>query len=245
VSRVYIHEFVDIAGPNRARYLHHITANWSPIGQQQRRQLCFGVWGVVGSTGRWPQVVNLWEYENWADLAFNFEVELASPTMQDPDLADWWRTAASLRTGGFDRILVAPDWSPGIVQLTEAGARGAGYAHELVKCRPGAARELLESVRELGVAAYAEAGLGLIGAFRRAMVADDELVLIWAFGDWDGWGQFEASTLDTRSPVGDWRSRIAADVVGWERILLVDAELCPLRIGRQPSVEDRRPLDMV
>jgi hypothetical protein len=30
-----------------------------------------------------------------------------------------------------------------------------------------------------------------------------------------------------------------------ERTVLVDAELSPLRIGRQPSAEDRRPLDEI
>ena len=33
-AKVYIHEFVDITGHNRARYMQHITANWSPIGQR-------------------------------------------------------------------------------------------------------------------------------------------------------------------------------------------------------------------
>ena len=50
-AKVYIHEFVDITGHNRARYMQHITANWSPIGQEERNQLCYGIWGTVGSTG--------------------------------------------------------------------------------------------------------------------------------------------------------------------------------------------------
>src|SRR5205807_8689792 len=41
-DKIYIHEFVDINGHNRANYLHHITANWSPIGQEERHQLCYG-----------------------------------------------------------------------------------------------------------------------------------------------------------------------------------------------------------
>ena len=49
-NRVYIHEFVYITGHSRARYFQHITANWSPIGQEERGQLCYGIWGTVGST---------------------------------------------------------------------------------------------------------------------------------------------------------------------------------------------------
>ena len=64
--RVYIHEFVYINGHNRTKYFQHITANWSPIGQEERGQLCFGIWGTVGSTARWPEVINMWEYRDWA-----------------------------------------------------------------------------------------------------------------------------------------------------------------------------------
>ena len=43
-DKVYIHEFIDIIGHNRANYMHHMTANWSPIAQEERHQLCYGVW---------------------------------------------------------------------------------------------------------------------------------------------------------------------------------------------------------
>ena len=75
MGKVYIHEYIDIIGHNRARYMHHMTANWCPIAREERNQLCFGIWGTVGSTGRWPQVVNLWEYEDWSAMAANFEHE--------------------------------------------------------------------------------------------------------------------------------------------------------------------------
>ena len=30
-EKLYIHEFIDIIGHNCAKYMHHMTANWSPI----------------------------------------------------------------------------------------------------------------------------------------------------------------------------------------------------------------------
>ena len=60
-DKAYIHEFIDIIGHNRANYMHHMTANFSPTAQEDRQQLCYGVWGVVGSTKKWPEVVNIWE----------------------------------------------------------------------------------------------------------------------------------------------------------------------------------------
>ena len=81
-DKVYIHEFIDILGHNRAKYMHHMTANWSPLAQETRGQKCFGVWATLGSTGPWPQVVNLWEEDGFAGLARSFAAEavfLTSP----------------------------------------------------------------------------------------------------------------------------------------------------------------------
>lgn len=244
--RVYIHEYVDILGHHRAEYMHHMTANWVPIGLAERRQRCFGVWGVVGSTGRWPQVVNLWEYDDWAALARNFEVEQRGRGLQDPSLESWWSAAAGFRSGGSDRILVAPDWSPSVADHEAAFAGApAGYAHETHRTRRGADVDLLDAIRDAGRDAYAAEGLRLVGAFRRAMGNDDEVIVIWSFASWDVWGRFEAG-LDPfagsgESPPARWRRDVAELVRDTERILMADAPLSPLRIGRQPTESDRDP----
>lgn len=240
--RVYIHEFIDVIGHGRARYMHHMTANWGPIGREQRRQLCAGVWGVIGSTGRWPEVVNLWEYGSWEDLAHNFSFEVGSPTLQDPDLAEWWSVAADLRRGGVDRILVAADWSPSIDELCAAGTKGVAYAHELVGCEAGAAPVLLDRVHAEGLDAYRAEGLELVGAYRRTMADDDECMLLWAYPDWAAWSSFERASAEGSGPVAEARKGWRDLTTSWERILLVDAELSPLRTGRQPQESDRRPL---
>ena len=138
-QKVYIHEFIDIIGHNRARYMHHMTANWCPVAREERNQLCFGVWGTVGSTGRWPEVVNMWELDGWDGLVANFEHEFTHATLQDPSLAEWWAVAASLRRGGVDRIVVPEPWTRSIDELVAAGVRGEVYAHELVKVPIGSA----------------------------------------------------------------------------------------------------------
>ncbi|MCU1392466.1 MAG: family containing protein, partial [Ilumatobacteraceae bacterium] len=74
-DRIYIHEFIDIRGHNRANYMHHMTANWSPIGRELRHQLCYGVWALLGSTGAWPQTVNMWEEDGWDGLGSSFAIE--------------------------------------------------------------------------------------------------------------------------------------------------------------------------
>jgi hypothetical protein len=242
-DKVYIHELIDIRGHNRAKYMHHMTANWVPVAIKERNQRCFGVWGTVGSTGAWPQVVNLWELEGWDGLVANFEHEFSHTTLQDPSLAEWWAQAAQFRRGGVDRILAPAPWTRPIDDLVAAGVHGEVYAHELVSLRPGAAPDYLDALHDQGRAAVEGHGAALVGAFSVAMVNDSECVAIWAFPGWSAWSRFErAQHAEGLRP---WRATLDGLGADWRRTLLVDAELAPLRIGRQPDESDRRPLDQV
>ena len=237
-ERVYIHEVIDINGHHRAAYMHHMTANWSPNAQEDRKQLCFGVWALLGSTGGWPQTVNMWEHESWDGLAASFAIEGVGKGAQDAKLERWWAKAAELRRGGFDRIMVPAPWTRTIGELCAAGVHGEVYAHELVKVRPGAARELLERARDGAAPALARHGWELVGAFTTAMVDDDEALLLWAIPTWAQWSAGEQAHVVDDDLV-TWRRDVRDVVTAWHRVLLVDAPLCPFRTGRQPSRADR------
>lgn len=241
---VYIHELIDIRGHNRAKYQHHMTANWVPVALKERNQRCYGVWSTIGSTGSWPQVVNMWELDGWDGLVHNFEVETAGGRDQDPSLAEWWATASQFRRGGFDRIVVPDGGSRSIEQLCADGVRGELYCHEIVSVPPGQAVELLAAVRADGEDAYRGEGLELVGAFRTAMRADDECILLWACSSWRVWGAFEQA-WDAGGSLRGWRTQLLDLGARWQRTVLVDAELSPMRIGRQPAESDRRPLDEI
>ena len=71
MSRVYIHEFVDVVGTARAKYQHHMTANWCPEAGPPRPPSRFGVFPVAGPPGRVPQVVHLWADAAWGGPAHN------------------------------------------------------------------------------------------------------------------------------------------------------------------------------
>jgi hypothetical protein len=239
-DKVYIHECIDIIGHNRARYMQHMTANWCPIGRAERNMLCYGVWGTVGSTGHWPEVVNMWELNGWEGLAANFAHELSSPSMQDPALAEWWAVAAELRRGGFDRVLVPEPENLTIEELTAAGVRGEVYAHEIVAMPVGGVRNYLDGLAEAGIPAIEALGARHLGSFRVAMTNDAEAIVLWAFPDWATWSRFEQA-WDGAS-LSAWQARLVAIGADVRRTLVVDAPLAPLRIGRQPEESDRRPL---
>lgn len=240
---IYIHELIDIRGHQRARYQHHMTANWVPVAIEERSQRCYGVWSTIGSTGRWPQVVNMWELDGWDGLAANFAVEAGSGRDQDPSLRQWWATAAEMRRGGFDRIVIPDEASRPIDVLCADGVRGELYCHELISVPAGRAGDVLAWVRTEVEAAYRRHGVELVGAFRTALRADDECLLLWALPDWQCWADFEAA-LD-RGPLRPYVDQRIAWGATWHRSVMVDSPLSPMRIGRQPQVSDRRPLEEI
>jgi hypothetical protein len=233
-DKVYIHEFIDIIGQNRAKYMYHMTANWSPIGQEERGQLCFGVWGVVGSTARWPQVVNIWEHDGFDGLAASFRHEFTAASLQDPKLATWWAEAAGYRAGGFDRILVPAPWMRTIGEVVADGVSGEVHAHVQVQLRPGAAADYLEVVRDREAELTKRFGWQLSGAWRTAMAGDAECILLWTIPTWQAWADAEKA-ISEEPELG----RLDAGVTGIHRFLMVDAPLSPFRIRRQPARSDR------
>jgi hypothetical protein len=108
----------------------------------------------------------------------------------------------------------------------------------------GTAPRFLEAVHEIGVDAWTEAGAENVGAFQVAMVNDSECILIWALPDWPTWARAEQGWMGD-GPLASWRAHAVGLEADITRTLLVDAPLSPLRTGRQPRVEDRRPLDQL
>ena len=141
-DRVYTHEFIRIRGTNRANYMHHMTANWSPIAQDERNQLCYGVWGTVGTTGHWPQVVNMWEEAGFDGLAAGLGHELGRPSLQDEKLEKWWNEASNYREGGFDRVLIPAPWTRTVAELCADGVRGVDLRPRDRPARAGRRRRL-------------------------------------------------------------------------------------------------------
>lgn len=237
-DKIYTHEFINIIGHNRAKYVHHMTANWSPIAQEERNQLCYGVWGTVGTTGRWPEVVNIWEEDGYDGLAAGLAHETGRPSFQDEKLERWWAEAAGYRSGGLDRLLRPAPWTRTIGELCADGVRGAVYAHETVTVERGTAADFLSRVRDEAIPAYGHHGWELVGAFRTVLADDSECVLIWAVPSWAQWAELEKA-LEGAGPVRSWQERLYGLSLASSRFLMTDAPLSPLRIGRQPARSDR------
>ena len=240
-DKVYIHEFIDIIGHNRANYMHHMTANFSPMAQEDRNQLLLR---RVGRRRHDARVARGAQPLGGATASTASPRRSASSSVtrpsQDPKLAKWWAEASNYRRHGDDRVLVPAPWTPTITELVAAGVQG-----ETLRARadPRAAwapsRDFLEVVAEEAIA-------GLRGVRLEARAARGR----------PRWSTSRSASCIGRSPRGRagprpstpsardsalqrWRKRTYELSEQWHRFLVVDAPLSPMRIGRQPARDDR------
>jgi hypothetical protein len=176
-SALFLHEVIDIVGRGGRAYMEH-TRDFDAGAAAGGGLDLVGTWEVVGTTGRWPQVVNVWEidgWDGWERLGQRTNVEKVA----NAELAEWWDEAYQRRTGGFDRVLRGAPGCPTRASLTADGVRGSWFVHELSEVRPGAGPEYLGRTLAERVPAMAARGIALVGAYD-SIFTDTEVCTIWA-----------------------------------------------------------------
>jgi hypothetical protein len=177
---LYLHEVIDIIGTGQGAYMKTVVER-ARHSQAEGISRLVGCWKVIGSTNRWPRVINLWEMDGWGHWAQTLERQFL-PERKDPALAPWWTQAAQWRTGGFDRILEPASYSPTRAQLQQSGLRAWVCIQTIARTAPGRSAEYLERVGTQVLPALAAQGIALLGAYKAPM-RSDEVVVIWAAAD--------------------------------------------------------------
>ena len=207
---LHLHEVIDIVGEGARPYMEH-TITFDTERAADRGLHLFGTWQVVGMTGRWPQVVNIWEFddgwEGWKRVLTAANVKRAD----NPALAQWWQEQYARRTGGFDRMLQ----SVGDPTLRT----GEIFVHELSEVQPGAGRDYLTAVRTEWAPVAAEHDLHLVAAYE-VLFTDVEVVTVWATTV-DAHAAMQ--TVDDRR-VPAWRKTARQVLTRWREELMVP---CP------------------
>jgi hypothetical protein len=173
---LFLHEIIDIVGQNQWRYMEHVKAQ---TGHEKVEFELLGTWYTMGITGRWPQVVNVWEIPGGWEGWYGKVDRLGMKRMSNRHLEGWWETAFGYRTGGFDRLVGAAPGSPNMASLAAGGVTGSLFVHELTEVRPGAALEYLDAVRRERAPLMADYGHHLVGLWE-VLLNDYEVCTVWA-----------------------------------------------------------------
>lgn len=173
---LYLHEVVDIVGHNGWPYMEH---TFRASGGEKVNFRLQGTWYTMGITGRWPQVVNIWDipggWDGWRTAVRRLNLDRPA----NKELEGWWLEALKLRSGGVDRLLGAAPGCPTTEALIDQGVRGELFVHELTEVRPGAQLDYLAAVAEQRAPLLGEYGYTLTGLYEVAF-NDHEVVTVWA-----------------------------------------------------------------
>jgi len=219
---LYLHEVIDIIGDGQQAYLDTVGER-AIHSERQGISRLMGTWKVIGSTNRWPRVVNLWEMDGWAHWAETLERQFF-PARKDPHLAPWWAAATKWRSGGFDRILEPAPYSPTRNELQVRSLKAWVCVHTIVRATPGKRGEYLDAVGSLLRPLLETHGLALMGAYAVPM-RSDEVVVLWAAPDF----RSLCTLYDRRQEDGDlrrWKLHVAGLRQRFETAWLVPSTHC-------------------
>ncbi len=239
VSALYLHEVIDIVGQGAMPYMQHTL---DASGNETNNYVLQGTWYVMGITGRWPQVINIWDvpggWQGWRDSVDRLNAKRSSNIA----LTVWWDEAFKSRTGGFDRLLSGAPGSPTTESLVESGLRATLFVHEVAQVRPGSALEYLAAVAEHRQPLMNEYGFISTGRYE-TLLTDTEAITVWA-GDVDAHiGVQRAEHAARHGLVGAddrlvaWRAQARTYVTSWREELMTPFP--GIRIGPpRPSESD-------
>jgi hypothetical protein len=227
------------AGPanDRSRLLVHETITCRSLQVRSRYQQIamgmkgfdlLGTWQIVGMTGAWPTVLNIWEVPGGWNGWSAFLSRTYGPLHEE--MHAYFDQFDEVRSGGSDVLLQPMPWSPSTAQLTAAGVSGSLFVHEKTTVRPGAGGDYLAAKQEYWTPVAADHGHSLVGMFE-VLLSDTKVVTIWAT-DVAGHLQLMQSA-DPR--IRDWRVRSREFTTEWREELMSPAP-GTLLAARVPAV---------
>jgi hypothetical protein len=218
---LYLHEIIDIVGTGQEAYLGTVGER-ARHSESQGISRLMGTWKVIGSTHRWPLVVNLWEMDGWEHWAETLERQFL-PEKVDHALAPWWAKATAWRSGGFDRILEPAPYSPTRAHLRESGLCSWVCTHTTYQLHPGRRAQFLAVFGAALKPALERRGLTLFGAYAATM-RSDEVIAIWAAADFRSLCAAQAEPDDR--DLSSWKERLPELCASWETMWLVPSADC-------------------
>lgn len=161
--------------PNRGNFAAELVRRADRAGDDADIRT-IGVWEFVGLTGAWSRVLALYEYQRgWPGVCDQIRQIMREPP---PELADLYRVADSMRSGGVDDLLEALPGCPTLAEL-DGVPHGPLLVSELVEVPVGGeqlyADELLTSFGPIAD----KHGLRLVGLYRHALT-DTQVFSHWS-----------------------------------------------------------------
>lgn len=202
---LYLHETIDIRGDGAQAYMQGVLER-AKHSERNGISRLVGTWQVIGSTYRWPRVVNLWEMDGWQHWAQGLGRQF-DPKSADPHLRSWWKSMVQYRYGGFDRILRAAAFSPTRTVLEARGCRGWVTEQQTYQLSRQLCRIFLEELAATLAPVLTSRGIHLVGAYS-VVHRPGEVVVLWVANEFStlcSWYEQRENILQWQA----WQQRLA------------------------------------
>jgi hypothetical protein len=161
--------------PNRGNFAAELVKRARKVGDDANVRT-IGVWEFVGLTGEWSRVLALYEYAGgWTDVCQQIRQIMQQPS---PDLAEVYRVADSMRSGGVDDLLESLSGCPALDDLREAG-HGPVLVAETARVPAGGEEAYAAELHNSFGPVASRHGLRLFGLYRHALT-DDHVMSYWS-----------------------------------------------------------------
>jgi hypothetical protein len=175
-----------------------------------------GTWQIVGMTGVWPTVLNVWQvpggWSGWADF-----LERTYGSVKR-EMHAYFDQFDEVRSGGSDMLMRPVPWSPDPEQLVAEGVTGSLFVHEVTTVRPGTGSDYLAAMNEHWQPVANDHGHRLIGMYE-ALMSDTTVVTVWATDVENHIGLM--TSQDPR--IAQWRSKAREYATAWHEELMAPA----------------------
>ena len=175
---LYLHEYVDIVGEGAMRYMDH-TVSFNTETAAGKGLDLLGTFYVMGSTGRWPQVVNIWECIQGRDRVAAPHGDHQPEPDEEPRAE---RLVEDRPRGALGWVRPPAGGRAGVpVDRRPAARRGdrLGVRPRALGVQAGRGVDYLEAVHPDWLPVLADYGHTLVGLYE-VMMTDVEVMTVWA-----------------------------------------------------------------
>lgn len=187
-------------------------------------------WETVSTQGYWPEVMSLWEMDDFAHYGSICAKQYSDGPM-GKRFREWQRQLGSLATSAYGMVLWPSSGTPTLDQMKKSGKRAKIIVHEWVKTTPTKSHEYTEQLQRLWTPEAARYGRWMVGTYR-VYWRNTEAVNIWALEDWDTIGKYQQKmqldSVNKDDPGHTWAEVGMALRTDWDDRVLTALPFSPI-----------------
>lgn len=179
---IYLIEFTKVVSARFQEYVKAAGTEQVSLYQDMGFRL-IGYWETVPSQGYWPDVMSLWEMDDYTAYGQICAREYGQGPL-GKRFRDWQRHLGALATSSQGHLLEPSSKTPTLEQIKRGGRRAPMCITETMRTLPGKSREYVEQLQKLWLPVAEKHGWWMVGSYYSPW-RNREVFNIWGAEKWD------------------------------------------------------------